>query len=81
MAKTLAEDAMDDFKVTIEALLIRKGWTADQLADRLGCSTKTVSLLRNDPSKVRGHWILIVNKYYRELEKRLDKEREKNYVL
>ncbi len=56
--KTIAENSAINFKIALESYKCIKGYSDEQLAEDLGCSTKTVSNLRKDPLSGSGRYIL-----------------------
>ena len=59
----------DDFRLQMEAVKIRRNWTDEEIAKRLGCSTRTLSNMRDDPFSVRGQYILVIQALAKEAER------------
>jgi predicted transcriptional regulator len=66
--KTLAENAVIDFQITLEALKKITRWDDKELAEELGCTEQTIRNMRKDPLSVGGRWILLVNRHFLEAE-------------
>ena len=64
MARTLSENAKLDFLIKLEGLKHMIGRGDRGLAEKLGCSAKTVSNMRADPFSVSGKYILMVQALY-----------------
>ena len=70
--KTLAENAVIDFQIKLEALKKITGWDDDELAEEIGCTAQTIRNMRRDPLSVDGKWILLISRHY------LEADRERN---
>ena len=58
----------DDFRLQLESVKIRKGWTDEDLAKRLGVTERTIGNMRRDPFSVRGQFVLTVQALAKEAE-------------
>ncbi len=68
--KTIVENSVISFKIALESYKCIKGYSDEQLAEDLGCSTQTVSNLRKDPFSVSGRYILLLLEKLKMAEKR-----------
>lgn len=68
--RSLVENAQISFKQQVANLKIDMGLNNEGLAKLLGCSTKTVGRLVDDPFTVSGRYILMVQEYLRKEERK-----------
>lgn len=60
MPKSLVENAIIDFRCDLNKLKEILGYSDNELAKYLGCSTSTVEKMRKEPLNVSGKYILLV---------------------
>lgn len=67
---TREERIKDDFRIKLDALKTRRKWSDEDIAKRLGVTPVTVSNMRRDPFRVSGMYVLMVQDWYEEAERK-----------
>lgn len=70
MAKTVVENAQIEFRNQLAMLKNITGKDDEELALLLGCTSRTITKMRNEPFTVSGKYILLVQTYLKREEAR-----------